>query len=77
MAAGVAVGRPSRRWNVARRAPLEPKRVPSSKWILMAKLPNNWIVGHVASVAVDSRDRLHAARPNTIPRDPGSRAPPV
>src|SRR5215510_2387934 len=43
------------------------------------KLPNNWVVGHVASVAVDSRDHvwmLH--RPNTIPEDRRSHAaPPV
>ena len=43
------------------------------------KLPNNWVVGHVASVAVDSRDHvwmLH--RPNTIPEDQRSHAaPPV
>ena len=43
------------------------------------KLPNNWIVGHVASVAVDRRDHvwiLH--RPNTIPEDRrGRAAPPV
>src|SRR5262245_45831390 len=43
------------------------------------KLPNNWVVGHVASVAVDRRDHvwmLH--RPNTIPEDRrGHAAPPV
>jgi DNA-binding beta-propeller fold protein YncE len=43
------------------------------------KLPNNWVVGHVASVAVDRRDHvwmLH--RPNTIPEDRRSHAaPPV
>src|SRR5262245_38698492 len=43
------------------------------------KLPNNWVVGHVASVAVDRRDHvwmLH--RPNTIPEDRRKNAaPPV
>jgi DNA-binding beta-propeller fold protein YncE len=43
------------------------------------KIPNNWTLGHVASVAVDGRDHvwlLH--RPNTIPEDKrGSAAPPV
>jgi len=43
------------------------------------KLPNNWVVGHVASVAVDRGDHvwmLH--RPNTIPEDRRSHAaPPV
>jgi len=43
------------------------------------KLPNDWVVGHVASVAVDRRDHvwmLH--RPNTIPEDRRSHAaPPV
>ena len=43
------------------------------------KLPNDWAVGHVASVAVDRRDHvwmLH--RPNTIPEDRRSHAaPPV
>jgi DNA-binding beta-propeller fold protein YncE len=43
------------------------------------KLPNNWVVGHVSSVAVDRRDHvwmLH--RPNTIPEDRRKQAaPPV
>src|SRR5262245_24194860 len=43
------------------------------------KLPNSWVVGHVASVAVDRRDHvwmLH--RPNTIPEDKRKNAaPPV
>src|SRR5689334_3868467 len=43
------------------------------------RLPNNWVVGHVASVAVDRRDHvwmLH--RPNTIPEDKRKNAaPPV
>ena len=43
------------------------------------KLPNDWVVGHMASVAVDRRDHvwmLH--RPNTIPEDRRSHAaPPV
>src|SRR5512138_1938943 len=43
------------------------------------KLPNNWVVGHVASVAVDRHDHvwmLH--RPNTIPEDRRKNAaPPV
>ena len=43
------------------------------------KLPNNWVVGHVASVAVDSRDHvLMLHRPNTIPEAQRSQAaPPV
>jgi len=42
-------------------------------------LPNNWVVGHVASVAVDSRDHVFMLhRPNTIPEAQRSRAaPPV
>ena len=43
------------------------------------KLPNNWVMGHVASVAVDRHDHvwmLH--RPNTIPEDRRKNAaPPV
>jgi DNA-binding beta-propeller fold protein YncE len=43
------------------------------------KVPNNWTLGHVSSVAVDRHDHvwlLH--RPNTIPEDRRSRAaPPV
>jgi DNA-binding beta-propeller fold protein YncE len=43
------------------------------------KLPNNWVVGHVASVAVDRRDHVFMLhRPNTIPEDRRSHAaPPV
>src|SRR5207245_708641 len=43
------------------------------------KLPYNWIVGHVASVAIDSRDHvLVLHRPNTIPPEDRARAaPPV
>jgi DNA-binding beta-propeller fold protein YncE len=43
------------------------------------KLPYNWIVGHVASVAVDSRGHvLVLQRPNTIPPEDRARAaPPV
>src|SRR4029453_1898722 len=43
------------------------------------KLPNNWLVGHVASVAVDSRDHVFMLhRPNTIPEAQRSKAaPPV
>ena len=43
------------------------------------KLPYNWIVGHVASVAVDSRNHvLVLQRPNTIPPEDRARAaPPV
>src|SRR5688572_8574430 len=34
------------------------------------QLPNNWVLGHVASVAVDSRDHVFMLhRPNTIPED--------
>ena len=43
------------------------------------KLPNDWVVGHVASVAVDSRDHVFMLhRPNTIPEAQRSKAaPPV
>src|SRR5262245_13264071 len=43
------------------------------------KLPNNWVVGHVASVAVDSRDHVFMLhRPNTVPEaQRKSAAPPV
>ena len=43
------------------------------------KLPYNWIVGHVPSVAVDSRDHLFMlTRPNTLPPEDRARsAPPV
>ena len=43
------------------------------------KLPYNWIVGHVPSVAVDSRDHVFILhRPNTIPPEDRARsAPPV
>ena len=43
------------------------------------KLPYNWIMGHVASVAVDSRDHVFLLhRPNTIPPEDRARsAPPV
>jgi len=42
-------------------------------------LPNNWVVGHVASVAVDGRDHVFMLhRPNTIPEDRRKNAaPPV
>ena len=42
-------------------------------------LPNNWVVGHVASVAVDRRDHVFLLhRPNTIPEDKRKdAAPPV
>ena len=42
-------------------------------------LPNDWVVGHVASVAVDRRDHVFILhRPNTIPEDRRSKAaPPV
>jgi DNA-binding beta-propeller fold protein YncE len=61
-------------------APSTARRVPvfevDSAW---PRLPNNWVVGHVASVAVDRRDHvwmLH--RPNTIPEDRRKNAaPPV
>src|SRR5262245_41421281 len=61
-------------------APATARQVPvfevDSGW---PKLPNNWVVGHVASVAVDRRDHvwmLH--RPNTIPEDKRKNAaPPV
>src|ERR1043165_981893 len=43
------------------------------------KLPNNWLMGHVASVGVDSRDHVFLLhRPNTIPEEKRkSSAPPV
>jgi hypothetical protein len=43
------------------------------------KLPYNWIVGHVPSVAVDSRDHAFIlSRPNTLPPEDRARsAPPV
>jgi DNA-binding beta-propeller fold protein YncE len=43
------------------------------------KLPNNWVMGHVASVAVDRRDHVFMLhRPNTIPEDRRKNsAPPV
>jgi DNA-binding beta-propeller fold protein YncE len=43
------------------------------------KLPNNWVVGHVASVAVDRFDHVYLLhRPNTIPEDRRKNAaPPV
>src|SRR5689334_23355283 len=43
------------------------------------KLPNNWLMGHVASVGVDSRDHVFLLhRPNTLPEDKRkSSAPPV
>ena len=61
-------------------APSAARRVPvfevDPTW---PQLPNKWVVGHVASVAVDRRDHvwmLH--RPNTIPEDRRSHAaPPV
>jgi hypothetical protein len=61
-------------------SPSPAKRIPvfevDAAW---PKLPNNWVVGHVASVAVDRRDHvwmLH--RPNTIPEDRRKNAaPPV
>ena len=42
-------------------------------------LPYNWIVGHVPSVAVDSRDHVFIlSRPNTLPPEDRARAaPPV
>jgi hypothetical protein len=44
-----------------------------------AKLPFNWIVGHVPSIAVDSRDHVFVlTRPNTLPPEDRARAaPPV
>src|SRR5262245_49711129 len=43
------------------------------------KIPNNWTIGHVSSVAVDKRDHVFLLhRPNTIPEDRrGRSAPPV
>jgi DNA-binding beta-propeller fold protein YncE len=43
------------------------------------KLPYNWIMGHVPSVAVDSRDHVFVlSRPNTLPPEDRARsAPPV
>jgi DNA-binding beta-propeller fold protein YncE len=75
--ASVATG-PNRRAQAQSSPPA--KRVPvfevDPTW---PKLPNNWVVGHVASVAVDRRDHvwmLH--RPDTIPEARRSHAaPPV
>jgi DNA-binding beta-propeller fold protein YncE len=61
-------------------APATSRRVPVFEvdpgW---PKLPNNWVVGHVASVAVDRRDHVFMLhRPNTIPEDRRKNAaPPV
>jgi DNA-binding beta-propeller fold protein YncE len=61
-------------------APTAARRVPvfevDPAW---PKLPNNWLMGHVASVGVDSRDHVFLLhRPNTIPEDRRkSAAPPV
>ena len=43
------------------------------------KLPFNWIMGHVPSVAIDSRDHVFVlSRPNTLPPEDRARsAPPV
>jgi DNA-binding beta-propeller fold protein YncE len=43
------------------------------------KLPNNWVMGHVASVGVDRDDRVYLLhRPNTIPEERRKNAaPPV
>jgi DNA-binding beta-propeller fold protein YncE len=43
------------------------------------KLPYNWMVGHVPSIAVDSRDHVFVlTRPNTLPPEDRARAaPPV
>ncbi len=43
------------------------------------KLPNNWVLGHVASVGVDSRDHVFMLhRPNTVPEaQRKAAAPPV
>jgi DNA-binding beta-propeller fold protein YncE len=48
-----------------------------SKW--PQKLPYNWIMGHVPSVAVDSRDHVFVlSRPNTLaPEERARSAPPV
>jgi DNA-binding beta-propeller fold protein YncE len=83
VSAGVAVAAAvAMFWNSGAHAqlPAPARRVPvfevDSTW---PKLPNDWVVGHVASVAVDRRDHvwmLH--RPNTIPEDRRSHAaPPV
>jgi DNA-binding beta-propeller fold protein YncE len=50
---------------------------PDTNW--PQKLPYNWIMGHVPSVAVDSRDHVFVlSRPNTLaPEDRARSAPPV
>jgi DNA-binding beta-propeller fold protein YncE len=50
---------------------------PDTAW--PQKLPYNWIMGHVPSVAVDSRDHVFVlSRPNTLaPEDRARSAPPV
>ena len=41
------------------------------------KLPYNWIMGHVPSVAVDSRDHIFVlSRPNTLPPEDRARSAP-
>ena len=83
VAAGVAVVAAAATFSISgaqAQAPPAARQVPvfevDPAW---PKLPNNWVVGHVASVAVDRRDHvwmLH--RPNTIPEDRRSHAaPPV
>ncbi len=65
---------------VQAQAPQAARRVPvfevDPSW---PRLPNNWVVGHVASVAVDRRDHVFMLhRPNTIPENQRAKAaPPV
>jgi outer membrane protein assembly factor BamB len=75
MAAGVSergVGR-----NVTAQATQVPVFEVDTSW--PPKLPYNWTVGHVPSVAVDSRDHVFVlTRPNTLPPEDRARAaPPV
>jgi outer membrane protein assembly factor BamB len=62
---------------VAQEAPDYPVFEVDTSW--PQKLPYNWIMGHVPSVAVDSRDHVFVlSRPNTLPPEERARsAPPV
>jgi len=73
VAIGVAVGLAATHAQTGRKVPVFEV---DPSW---PKLPNNWIMGHVASVAVDRHDHVFLLhRPNTIPEDKRKMsAPPV
>ena len=81
LAAAVLVAAAVSERGVARRVEAQGTQMPvfqvDTAW--PQKLPYNWIVGHVPSVAVDSRDHLFMlTRPNTLPPEDRARsAPPV